>query len=68
MAQNKIIYDAIIIGSGAAGCIAANVLVNKGLNVLLLEIGPRWDPIKQFHTEHSWPYEMPFRGFGKPGQ
>jgi choline dehydrogenase-like flavoprotein len=21
-----------------------------------------------FHTEHSWPYEMPFRGLGRPGQ
>ena len=26
------IYDAIIVGSGAAGGIAAHVLVNKGLN------------------------------------
>src|SRR5262249_38527696 len=68
MAQKKIIYDAIIVGSGAAGGIAAHVLVNKGLNVLLLEIGPKWDPSTIFYTEHSWPYEMPFRGLGKPGQ
>jgi len=38
------IYDAIIIGSGASGGIAANVLVNKGLEALLLDIGPKWDP------------------------
>jgi choline dehydrogenase-like flavoprotein len=68
MAQNKKIYDAIIVGSGAAGGIAANVLVNQGLDVLLLEIGPKWDRNTQFHTEHAWPYEMPFRGLGKPGQ
>lgn len=68
MAQKKIIYDAIIVGSGAAGGIAAHVLVNKGLNVLLLEIGPKWDRNQIFHTEHSQPYDMPFRGLGKPGQ
>jgi choline dehydrogenase-like flavoprotein len=62
------IYDAIIVGSGAAGGIAAHVLVNKGLNVLLLEVGPKWDPHKNYTTVHKWPYEMPFRGMGKPGQ
>ncbi|HKS39777.1 MAG TPA: GMC family oxidoreductase, partial [Blastocatellia bacterium] len=62
------IYDAIIVGSGAAGGIAAYVLVGKGLKVLLLEIGPKWDPTKDYITVHKWPYEMPFRGRGKPGQ
>jgi choline dehydrogenase-like flavoprotein len=62
------IYDAIIVGSGAAGGIAAYVLVAKGLNVLLLEIGPKWDPTVNYITSHKWPYEMPFRGRGKPGQ
>ena len=47
---------------------AAHVLVNRGLNVLLLEIGPKWNRTEIFHTEHSWPYEMPFRGLGSPGQ
>jgi choline dehydrogenase-like flavoprotein len=64
----KTVYDVIIVGSGAAGGIAAHVLVNKGLNVLLLEIGPKWDAAKQFFTEHNWPYQMPYRGLGKPGQ
>lgn len=62
------IYDAIIVGSGAAGGVAAHVLVNKGLNVLLLEIGPKWNPTEIYHTEHTWPYEMPYRGFGQPGR
>lgn len=66
--KQKQVYDAIIVGSGAAGGIAAHVLVNQGLKVLLLEIGPKWDRNTIFHTEHSWPYEMPFRGMGKPGQ
>jgi choline dehydrogenase-like flavoprotein len=62
------VYDVIIVGSGAAGGVAAHVLVNRGLNVLLLEIGPKWNRTEIFHTEHSWPYEMPFRGLGRPGQ
>jgi len=62
------VYDVIIVGSGAAGGVAAHVLVNRGLNVLLLEIGPKWNRTEIFHTEHSWPYEMPFRGLGSPGQ
>jgi choline dehydrogenase-like flavoprotein len=62
------VYDAIVVGSGAAGGIAAYVLVNKGVNVLLLEIGPKWDPHTDYVTSHKWPYEMPFRGLGKPGQ
>ena len=61
-------YDAIIVGSGAAGGIAAHTLVNKGLEVLLLDIGPKWDPTSYYHTAHKWAYEMPYRGLGKPGQ
>ena len=32
-------YDAIVIGSGAAGGMAAHVLTSHGLNVLMLEAG-----------------------------
>ena len=66
--KQKKIYDAIIVGSGAAGGIAAHVLVSKGLDVLLLEIGPKWDPSNDYISAHKWPYEMPHRGLGKPGQ
>ena len=62
------VYDVIIIGSGAAGGIAAHVLAGRGANVLLLEIGPKWDSATYFSTEHKWPYEMPYRGLGKPGE
>ena len=67
MAQQQV-YDAVVIGSGAAGGMAAHVLVNQGLKVLMLEIGPKWISANKFSTEHSWPYEMPYRGYGKPGQ
>lgn len=33
-------YDAVVVGSGAAGCFAAKELTEQGLRVLLLEAGP----------------------------
>ena len=33
-------YDALVIGSGAAGSFAAKELTQRGLEVLLLEAGP----------------------------
>jgi choline dehydrogenase-like flavoprotein len=59
-------YDAIVVGSGAAGGIAAKELTEGGMEVLLLEAGPPLDPTRDFLT-HRWPYEMPFRGFDRPG-
>ncbi|KUC42641.1 NAD(P)-binding protein, partial [Salmonella enterica] len=38
--MKKIFYDAIVIGSGVAGSIAAKELTEKGMNVVLLEAGP----------------------------
>ena len=66
MVDLKKTYDAIVVGSGAAGGIAAKELTEAGLEVLLLEAGPQLDPATDFLT-HKWPYEMPFRGFDKPG-
>lgn len=37
--MKKIFYDAIVIGSGVAGSIAAKELTEKGMNVVLLEAG-----------------------------
>jgi choline dehydrogenase-like flavoprotein len=65
--MSKPIYDAIVVGSGAGGATAAYVLVNRGLNVLLLEAGRMLDPAKDFNT-HTWPYDLKFRGRGKPGE
>ena len=54
-------YDAIIIGSGAGGGMAAYVLANAGLKVCLLEAGPNYDPAIDSHQlKNAW--ESPRRG------
>lgn len=62
MAKQEV-YDAVIVGSGATGGWAAKELTERGLRVTVLEAGRKLDPLKDY-TEHVWPYEMPFRGFG----
>ena len=59
--KSSVIHDVCIIGSGAAGGIAAYVLSKAGLNVLLLEAGPWLDPEKDF-KQHLWPYQHATRG------
>ena len=61
------VYDAIVIGSGAVGGWAAKELAEGGMEIAVLEAGRHLDPEKDF-TEHTWPYELPFRGFGQPGR
>jgi glucoside 3-dehydrogenase (cytochrome c) catalytic subunit len=55
------IYDAIIVGSGATGGWAAKELTQNGMRVIVLEAGRKVDPSKEF-TEHTWPYEVKYRG------
>ncbi|HEX5481991.1 MAG TPA: GMC family oxidoreductase [Terriglobia bacterium] len=59
------IYDAVVVGSGAAGGMAATELCLKGLKVLLLEAGPDLDIATAFH-HHAKPYEFSFRGEIRP--
>jgi choline dehydrogenase-like flavoprotein len=46
--EKRQVYDAIVIGAGAAGCLAAKELTEGGLSVLLLDAGPEVDPIRDF--------------------
>lgn len=56
-------YDVCIVGSGAGGGMAAYVLTQAGLKVLVLEAGPWYDPAKNV-TQLKWPWESPRRGAG----
>ena len=60
------VYDAVVIGSGAVGGWAAKELAEGGMEIAVLEAGRHLDPDKDF-AEHTWPYELPFRGFSQPG-
>src|SRR5439155_832463 len=59
-------YDAIVVGSGAAGGMAAHVLTSQGMKVLLLEAGKKI-PIEQELRSMEWPYDHPRRGEAPPG-
>ncbi len=61
------VYDAVVVGSGAAGGMAATELCLKGLKVLLLEAGPQHNIATDFH-HHFKPYQFPFRGRIRPAE
>ena len=54
-------YDAIVVGSGAAGGMAAHVLTSHGMQVLLLEAGQKLNINKELRSM-EWPYDHPRRG------
>src|SRR5947199_573084 len=54
-------YDAVVIGSGAAGGMACHVLTSHGMQVLLLEAGKKL-PIEKELRSMEWPYDNPYRG------
>lgn len=60
----KLVYDAVIVGSGAAGGMAAYVLTQQGLKVLMLEAGKKVPDEELKSTE--WPYEHPRHGDNPP--
>ena len=59
-------YDVLIIGSGASGGMAAYNLTKKGIKCCLLDAGPLVDFEKNRGLKPV--YELPYRGFGKPGK
>ncbi|HEY6987094.1 MAG TPA: GMC family oxidoreductase N-terminal domain-containing protein, partial [Bryobacteraceae bacterium] len=59
-------YDVLIVGSGHSGGMAANILTGKGISCLMLNAGPEADYEKDRELKHA--YELPYRGFNKPGR
>src|SRR5881397_1018154 len=53
--------DAVVVGSGAGGGMAAYALTRAGVNVTLLEAGVPWDNTTD-SAMLTWPYDSPRRG------
>ena len=60
------LYDAIVCGSGITGGWAAKELTERGLRVLMVERGPNLEHQKDYKTEFTPPWQMPYRGFHNP--
>ena len=58
-------YDAVIVGSGAGGGMAAWVLASRGLRVLMLEAGRNYDPYRETPMFQE-PRDAPLRGSSTP--
>lgn len=55
------LYDAVIVGSGAGGGMAAYMLAHAGLNICIIEAGYMYDPQKNV-TQLKNPWDSPRRG------
>ena len=60
--QERVRYDAIVIGSGISGGWAAKELCEKGLKTLVLERGRNVEHVKDYHTMDMHPWDFKHRG------
>src|SRR5262245_55403938 len=63
--QQRAGYDVIIVGSGAGGGMAADMLTRAGARVALMEAGGPWDNATD-GAMMRWNYETPRRGGSTP--
>jgi choline dehydrogenase-like flavoprotein len=53
--SDAVTYDAVVVGAGAGGSAVAYGLCKRGLSVLLLDAGPRFDPATDYPlTQADW--------------
>jgi|TARA_Y100000310_G_scaffold328283_1_gene396188 choline dehydrogenase-like flavoprotein len=64
--SSSTVHDVVIIGSGAGGGTAANVLTNLGVSVVLMEAGPMVT-MENFKMLKA-PYDIAHRGAGEHGE
>ncbi len=71
-ADASTVFDAIVVGAGAAGCFAALELTTAGMKVLLLDAGPQVNASDHFPTPRPRDFGMPERAWlaltGQPVQ
>ncbi|HJU69728.1 MAG TPA: NAD(P)-binding protein, partial [Gemmatimonadaceae bacterium] len=59
-------YDAIVVGSGITGGLAAKELCERGLRTLVVERGRHVEHGKDYITEWMEPWQLEYRGRGEP--
>ncbi len=62
MGKEIFTFDAIVVGSGITGGLAAKELCERGLKTLLLERGRPVEHVKDYPTATLHPWESPHRG------
>ncbi|MEN9959194.1 MAG: hypothetical protein RLZZ474_1438 [Bacteroidota bacterium] len=55
-------YDAIVVGSGVSGGYAAKELTEKGLRVLVLEKGKKFDHVTAYEPSYKDPWDFKYNG------
>lgn len=61
-AQKKRNFDAIVVGSGMTGGMAAKELTERGLTVLMIERGREVKHVQDYDTATKDPWDFPHRG------